>query len=121
MFETNMDEYLDEEVEFLKQVFEVICKGWDREVLHPRFLVFLSIDSLHLVSIQSDTTSASRTTATTLPNIPESSPGQAKRACIVHICSTAACDHRSADGRRGRDRYWGNIGDGWRVQVGCVE
>lgn len=32
MFETNMDEYLDEEVESLKQVFEVICTGWDRQV-----------------------------------------------------------------------------------------
>jgi recyclin-1 len=32
MFESNMDEYLDEEVESLKQVFDVICTGWDREV-----------------------------------------------------------------------------------------
>ncbi len=32
MFETNMDEYLDEEVESVKIAFDVICKGWDQEV-----------------------------------------------------------------------------------------
>ncbi|KAF5347131.1 hypothetical protein D9756_010961 [Leucocoprinus leucothites] len=31
MFEVNMDEYLDEEVEYLKLVFETICKNWDRQ------------------------------------------------------------------------------------------
>lgn len=36
MFETNMDEYLDEEVEAVKLSFDVICKGWDQEVhFHP--------------------------------------------------------------------------------------
>lgn len=35
MFETNLDEYLDEEVETLKQAFEVICKDWDRQVDFP--------------------------------------------------------------------------------------
>lgn len=32
MFEPNMDEYLDEEIESLKQAFEVICKEWARSV-----------------------------------------------------------------------------------------
>jgi recyclin-1 len=32
MFESNMDEYLDEEVESLKHVFEAMCTSWDREV-----------------------------------------------------------------------------------------
>lgn len=32
MFETNMDEYLDEEVESVKHAFDGICKGWDRGV-----------------------------------------------------------------------------------------
>jgi recyclin-1 len=32
MFEINMDEYLDEEVEAVKLAFGVICKGWDRDV-----------------------------------------------------------------------------------------
>ncbi|SJL10333.1 uncharacterized protein ARMOST_13717 [Armillaria ostoyae] len=31
MFEINMDEYLDEEVESVKQALDVICKGWDRQ------------------------------------------------------------------------------------------
>ena len=31
MFEAHMDEYLDEEVEWVKQAFDVICKGWDQE------------------------------------------------------------------------------------------
>jgi recyclin-1 len=33
MFEPNMDEYLDEEIESLKQAFEVICKAWARSTL----------------------------------------------------------------------------------------
>jgi len=32
MFEVNMDEYLDEEVEALKSAFEGACKEWDRGV-----------------------------------------------------------------------------------------
>ncbi|KAJ7134384.1 exocyst complex component Sec10-domain-containing protein [Mycena epipterygia] len=32
MFEINMDEYLDEEVESVKQAFEITCKGWDRQM-----------------------------------------------------------------------------------------
>lgn len=32
MFEVNMDEYLDEEVEYLKQIFDNICKDWDKQV-----------------------------------------------------------------------------------------
>ncbi|TCD69786.1 F-box protein: endocytic membrane traffic, recycling ReCYcling 1 [Steccherinum ochraceum] len=30
MFESNMDEYLDEEVEVLKQAFEVTCRTWEK-------------------------------------------------------------------------------------------
>ncbi|OAX38844.1 hypothetical protein K503DRAFT_717551 [Rhizopogon vinicolor AM-OR11-026] len=33
MFESHMDEYLDEEIESLKQAFEVVCKEWDRSTL----------------------------------------------------------------------------------------
>ncbi|KAJ6620768.1 exocyst complex component Sec10-like protein [Mycena sp. CBHHK59/15] len=32
MFEINMDEYLDEEVESVKQAFEITCKEWDRQM-----------------------------------------------------------------------------------------
>ena len=31
MFETHMDDYLDEEIEWVKRTFDVICKGWDQE------------------------------------------------------------------------------------------
>ena len=31
MFEVHMDEYLDEEIEWVKHAFEGICKGWDQE------------------------------------------------------------------------------------------
>jgi len=32
MFEVNMDEYLDEETEWVKQVMERICKSWEEQV-----------------------------------------------------------------------------------------
>lgn len=35
MFEPNMDEYLDEEIESLKQTFDQICKSWDEQVPPP--------------------------------------------------------------------------------------
>jgi recyclin-1 len=31
MFETHMDEYLDEEIEWVKHAFDIICTGWDQE------------------------------------------------------------------------------------------
>ena len=31
MFEENMDEYLDEEVESLRNALELICRGWDKK------------------------------------------------------------------------------------------
>lgn len=34
MFEPNMDEYLDEEIEHVKQAFETICAEWDQKVSH---------------------------------------------------------------------------------------
>lgn len=40
MFEANMDEYLDEEVESVKMTFETILKGWDRTyVSHVNFVL----------------------------------------------------------------------------------
>ena len=32
MFEENMDEYLDEEIESLRNALELICRGWDKKV-----------------------------------------------------------------------------------------
>ncbi|OSC99757.1 hypothetical protein PYCCODRAFT_1372367 [Trametes coccinea BRFM310] len=32
MFEPNMDEYLDEEVEFVKQSFEMTCRSWEKQL-----------------------------------------------------------------------------------------
>jgi recyclin-1 len=40
MFEVNMDEYLDEETEWVKTVLDGICRAWDQEVCTPYF-VFL--------------------------------------------------------------------------------
>ena len=32
MFEPNMDDYLDDEMDELKRIFDVICKEWERSV-----------------------------------------------------------------------------------------
>jgi recyclin-1 len=43
MFEPNMDEYLDEEIDSLKQTIEKTCRDWEKKVLsvpfHPSYLV----------------------------------------------------------------------------------
>ncbi|KAH9942244.1 exocyst complex component Sec10-domain-containing protein [Epithele typhae] len=36
MFEQNMDEYLDEEVEFVKQSFEMTCRSWEKQLSEHR-------------------------------------------------------------------------------------
>jgi len=41
MFEINMDEYLDEEVEALKHVFDVICRDWEKKVYCQNMVSFL--------------------------------------------------------------------------------
>lgn len=35
MFEFNMDEYLDEETDFVKESMDEICKGWDIKACSP--------------------------------------------------------------------------------------
>jgi len=37
MFEINMDEYLDEEVESVKLSFHVICRDWAEKVVGSRY------------------------------------------------------------------------------------
>ncbi|EMD37219.1 hypothetical protein CERSUDRAFT_115114 [Gelatoporia subvermispora B] len=32
MFEASMDEYLDEEVEYVKQCFEMVCRAWEKQL-----------------------------------------------------------------------------------------
>jgi recyclin-1 len=39
MFEANMDEYLDEEVEYVKHRFDTICRAWDKTVCCYHHLV----------------------------------------------------------------------------------
>ena len=50
MFEINMDEYLDDEIESVKLAFEAICKEWDKQVSYlpsyPR--LSLSLSTSHL-------------------------------------------------------------------------
>ncbi|RPD52774.1 hypothetical protein L226DRAFT_547378 [Lentinus tigrinus ALCF2SS1-7] len=36
MFEPNMDEYLDEEVEYVKQSFEMTCRSWEKQLSEHR-------------------------------------------------------------------------------------
>ena len=47
MFEQNMDEYLDEEVELAKYSFETICKEWGKKAgVHVNSIH--RADSVHL-------------------------------------------------------------------------
>lgn len=66
MFEPNMDEYLDEEVETAKQMFETICRDWERQVSPrcPNFafsLICVLTDAL--IHQLSQSTSSSSTAA----------------------------------------------------------
>lgn len=52
MFEPNMDEYLDEEVENVKQCFEVTCRGWNKNVRICLTVVCVIINNLSQLSQQ---------------------------------------------------------------------
>jgi recyclin-1 len=45
MFEVNMDEYLDEEIESTKHMLESICRSWEQQVqsfMYPCFFLYLN-------------------------------------------------------------------------------
>ena len=46
MFEPNMDEYLDEEIEYIKLCFDRICRAWEKTV---RPLLTLSLSPATLL------------------------------------------------------------------------
>lgn len=54
MFEVNMDEYLDEEVESLKQAFDVIVKTWSKSVRALVSLKSVMLNNLHLIEYTSN-------------------------------------------------------------------
>lgn len=62
MFEPNMDEYLDEEVETLKQALEMVNRGWERKVFWLYQQGYFISDSFK-VSAQASTTSPTTPTS----------------------------------------------------------
>jgi recyclin-1 len=47
MFEVNMDEYLEEETEYIKQALDTICRSWDQQVRPPPVLTDGSSTRMH--------------------------------------------------------------------------
>lgn len=45
MFEMNMDEYLDEEAEWVKHSFEMSCRSWEKQVGIP----IIDSSRIHLI------------------------------------------------------------------------
>ncbi|OSX58161.1 hypothetical protein POSPLADRAFT_1185030 [Postia placenta MAD-698-R-SB12] len=52
MFEPNMDEYLDEEVDFVKHCFEVTCGGWENQLSHRATVPKASPDHVRFLGSQ---------------------------------------------------------------------
>lgn len=111
MFEINMDEYLDEEVDAVKQTFDTICKSWDKQVrcIH-----------IHLYWIQTDYDGLGRRInrghSDALPLITQPRTDETQRPRFVHLCASPARDYCPAyRGRRRRStddgRYSRRPGD----------
>ncbi|KAI0323382.1 hypothetical protein GY45DRAFT_1264660 [Cubamyces sp. BRFM 1775] len=66
MFEANMDEYLDEEIEFVKQSFEMTCRTWEKQLSEHRL-----------------PSTASPTTAETARFLGSHNPAQVKRTVLA--------------------------------------
>lgn len=113
MFEQHMDEYLDEEIESLKQAFELVCKEWDKSVRNsfpnPNGPRSISMPTFHLTDINTCITWCihARTTES-LPQCAESGSHEAHSSGIIHRYALVARDHspphcrcRSSSCRRG--------------------
>jgi hypothetical protein len=74
MFEINMDEYLDEEIESVKIALEGVCKRWDQQV----GLVYL-----HILS-STNSCSACLTRRCTFPHFAESGSSETERSSVLH-------------------------------------
>lgn len=111
MFEGNMDEYLDEEVESVKHTLEVICKDWDREVreiAHRRpHRLMEYIPGLQLI-IRRHQWHRFHWAASVFI-LTESSPSETQRPCLVYVGASLASDDCSDTGAWG----WGCVDDGW--------
>lgn len=126
MFEINMDEYLDEEVESVKQALDVICKGWERQVgSHSIFLYLCHISYLarrNFVSYEHRSVS----------DLPQPCPSEKKRAGLFYqrlVASRYDCSedcwscgwrhHNWRYRRRSRDRNAqpSEMGRWWRGHV----
>ena len=60
MFEAHMDEYLDEEIEWVKHAFDGICKGWDQDAslftilcVRKGFLTFFCFIDIYIITYSS--------------------------------------------------------------------
>ncbi|KAL0960308.1 hypothetical protein HGRIS_011934 [Hohenbuehelia grisea] len=92
MFEANMDEYLDEEVDSIKHTFEVICKGWDKEVRPYPFISTLAhsfVERNHQTaqfSVGTIATSAANSSSTAR-FLNSQNPAQVKRNVLASFTS----------------------------------
>lgn len=81
MFEPNMDEYLDEEVETLKQALEMVNRGWERKVCRSPLLIMANP---HDLKVSAQANAGSPTTPTSGARFLGShNPAQVKRTVLA--------------------------------------
>lgn len=96
MFEINMDEYLDEEVESVKNSLELICKDWDKQVCvsqatrRPAILIRV---------IGRRACAELNRQHRALPRLTQSRSSQEKRPRIIHQRPPSPCHHRPTRSR----------------------
>ena len=101
MFEAHMDEYLDEEIEWVKHAFDAICKGWDQEVSLFAILCRSEGRDLHLCFIDIDIIAYSNYGIYAVPGFAQSGLGETQCSCVLHQFVVASSNDCPANGRCG--------------------
>lgn len=106
-----MDEYLDEEIEYVKQCFEMICRGWEKTVS----LVILMTISLLMAHIDGARSyhSNCKSRPGTVFELAQSGTSETERARVIHRRSLAPSYHRTADHSCRRKGVWRCVDDRW--------
>jgi recyclin-1 len=79
MFETNMDEYLDEELEYAKSAFDQICRAWEKKVCY----IFLLGPNLSDCPRQTSLNATTPATPQVTRFLSSHNPAQVKRTVLA--------------------------------------
>ena len=110
MFEPNMDEYLDEEVENVKHCFEMTCRAWERTVSTNCMCRKPSIADIGLSVVPTSDCTESHAGTSPIHKFAQPGPSQTQCTRLLHRCTTTPGHNCTTDHSRC-----------WESGRGCID